>query len=266
MKIAIIGGNRFVGAHLTKILLDKSHEVTLFNRSASGDKQAKIVKFDRDVDKIKLNKFDCIVDMCLYSSEQFELIKKSIPKSTRYIFVSSGAVKYKKTFGWYATEKENIEKELSKMKLNYVIVRPSYVVGNGNHIMRLAYFASRLNNGLDIEINGGVGDYPINLVWVEDVARCLSKIVMAEDELVENKTYNLCSDESITIDEIIKIMKEELNIKKHTIKDSLAAVFPKQPFEMDNKRTKTDIRFKFSDMRSVVKRFTKNWKNENKVS
>ena len=46
--------------------------------------------------------------MCLYTLEQFKLIKKSIPAQVRYIFVSSGAVRYKDTFGSYAIEKESI--------------------------------------------------------------------------------------------------------------------------------------------------------------
>ena len=38
--------------------------------------------------------YDCIIDMCLFKPEQFELIKDSIPTDTNYIFVSSGAVDY----------------------------------------------------------------------------------------------------------------------------------------------------------------------------
>ena len=117
MKIAIIGGNRFTGKRLVEKLVD-SHKVTLFNRSASGG--SNVVKFDRNVDNINLNGFDCVVDMCLYTLEQFKLIKKSIPAQVRYIFVSSGAVRYKDTFGSYAVEKESIEKELKNTDLNYI--------------------------------------------------------------------------------------------------------------------------------------------------
>ena len=64
MKIAVLGGNRFTGKLLVDKLVDK-HDVTIFNRSGTGNKKAQIFKFDRDEDKISLEEFDCIVDMCL---------------------------------------------------------------------------------------------------------------------------------------------------------------------------------------------------------
>jgi len=257
MKIAIIGGNRFTGKRLVEKLVG-SHEVTLFNRSASGG--SNVVKFDRDVDNINLNGFDCVVDMCLYTLEQFKLIKKSIPAQVRYIFVSSVAVRYKDTFGSYAIEKENIEKELSDTNLNYIIVRPSYIVGYGNHIMRLEYFIDKLINGESIKIDNG--DCPINLVDVNDVAECLKHIILSTNNL-RSKIYEIGNDTETTVNEIINIIKKELNVKEHTTQESDESVFPNQLFEMDNRNIKMEFGIKFSDVNHIIKSFIERWKSEN---
>ena len=73
MNIAVIGGNRFVGKKLVESLVDKKHNVTIFNRSKSGHKDVTKVRFDRNKDEIDLRNFDCVVDMCLYTLEQFKL-------------------------------------------------------------------------------------------------------------------------------------------------------------------------------------------------
>ena len=150
MNILVIGGNRFVGKKLVKRLLNESHDVTVINRSGSGPDGSKKIKFDRNVlssiQSVDFEKFDCIVDMCLFKPAQFYLIKNSIPKDVNYIFVSSGAVDYIDTnsFGDYAVEKMGVEKALSETDLNYKIVRPSYIVGMGNHRPRLGHYISQL--------------------------------------------------------------------------------------------------------------------------
>ena len=257
MKIAIIGGNRFTGKRLVEKLVN-SHKVTLFNRSASGG--SNVVKFDRDVDNINLNGFDCVVDMCLYTLEQFKLIKKSIPAQVRYIFVSSGAVRYKDTFGSYAIEKESIEKELKNTDLNYTIVRPSHIVGYGSHIKRLEYFIDRLVDGESIKV--GDKNYPINLVDVDDVAECLKSIILSPKNL-RGKTYEIGNDTETTVNEVINILKKELEIEEHTTRESDKAIFPNEPFETDNKNIKMEFGMKFRNINYIVKSFVERWKNEN---
>ena len=50
-------------------------------------------------------------------------------------------------------------------------------------------------------------NYPINLVFVQDVVECLIKLV--EDESRTYGVYNICSDESITINKLIDHKAEE---------------------------------------------------------
>ena len=266
MKIAVIGGNRFTGKKLVeKLIQNKDNEVTLFNRTESGHEKAIKFKFDRDEDKVKLDKFDCVVDMCLYKLEQFKRIKKSIPKNIKYIFMSTGAVEHIKEFGLYAKQKKAIEKALSKTDLDYTIIRPSYIDGIDNHLIRIEYYIYFLTNDLEIEISGGKGDYPINLVDVDDVVKAMFKIITTDYEITKGKTYNICSSKSTTIDKLIDFIKKELKIEKHKVRDSLAAPFPKYPLELDNKFTEKELEMKFGSWRGLVRKIIRKLKSEDKI-
>ena len=258
MKILVIGGNRFVGKKLVNELLGYHQIITVLNRSGTGPDGAIKVKFDRnnksDIDSFNFQGFDCIVDMCLFKPEQFYLIKDSIPTNANYIFVSSGAVDYIDTnaFGDYAVEKMEVEKALSLSDINYKIVRPSYIVGIGNHRPRLGYYISQLKNNEPITIDGN-GNYPINLVFADDVVNCLMKLIV--DNRRTYKTYNICGDESITINELIKFLKYELRIEDYKTKDTTDSLFPNQSFEFDNTDIKDDYNINFTDFKQGIRKY-----------
>jgi len=262
MRVLIIGGNRFVGKKLAKRLIKESHNVTILNRSGTGPKKASIIKFDRnnkdDYSLINFESYDCIVDMCLFKLEQFELIKDSIPVNTNYIFVSSGAVDYINTnsFGDYAVEKMEVERALYQTNLNYKIIRPSYIVGMGNHRPRLGYYISQLKDKKPISVDGD-GDYPINLVFADDVVECLVRMV--HDVNRTNKTYTIAGDESITINELIKFLKSQLKIKKHKVTNSKDSLFPNQSFEFNNTKVKSEYGIDFKDLKQEIKKYIKDY-------
>tara|TARA_R110000824_G_scaffold236823_3_gene425634 strand:- start:75 stop:866 length:792 start_codon:yes stop_codon:yes gene_type:complete len=252
----IIGGNRFVGKRLAKELIWLGNEVTVFNRSGTGPSNVNIIKGNRntkkDIDKIDFSKYDCVVDMCLYKIEQFELVKDLIPKDTNYIFVSSGAVDCLESFGEYGIEKKNVEEALIKTNLNYKIIRPSYIVGENDHTSRLDYFISKLKNRQPIEISGD-GNYPINLIFAEDVMKCLLSQMYEKNKT--HKIYYVCSDESITINELIDYIKNQLGIKNHKTIDSEEALFLNQVFEFDNSDIKKDYEINFINVKDGIKNY-----------
>ena len=153
-KVLILGGNRFVGKALAKKIVweYRYNFVDVFNRSGTGPRGTNIIQGDRndreDLEKIDWDKYDTIVDMCLFKPEQFQLIEYQIPKDTNYIFVSSGAAdeRYIKYYGDYGHEKREVEMLLKSSDLNYKIVRPSYIVGIGNHRPRLGYYMNKIIN------------------------------------------------------------------------------------------------------------------------
>ena len=262
MNILVIGGNRFVGKKLVVKLLSQSHEVTVLNRSASGPEGSKKIKFDRnncdDYDYVNFNEYDCIVDMCLFKPEQFELIKNKISEKVNYIFVSSGAVDYIDTnsFGDYAIEKMEVEKAISNTNLNYKIIRPSYIVGMGNHRPRLGYYIAKLKNGENISIDGN-GEYPINLVFANDVVQCLLKLIYEKNKTCE--TYNVCGDESITINNLIKLLKDELDVVHHKVINTSDSLFPNQSFEFSNDKIKSNYSISFTKLKDGIKQYIKEY-------
>ena len=76
-----MGGNRFCGKLVVKLLHAQGHHVTVFNRSGTAPVSCKIIQGDRNIEDVlrssfENKKYDCIIDMCLYNLEQAE---KSIP-------------------------------------------------------------------------------------------------------------------------------------------------------------------------------------------
>ena len=91
-KVLIIGGNRFVGRDLSKVLLSCGYDVDVFNRSGTSAKEnINIIKGDRnnkeDLDRVDFNQYHTIVDMCLYLPSQFNLIKGLINYYLIYIYI-----------------------------------------------------------------------------------------------------------------------------------------------------------------------------------
>ena len=261
MKILILGGNRFVGKQLSEELFTHN-EIDIFNRSGTGISNINIIQGDRnnksDLEKINFDKYDCIVDMCLYKVEQFNLIKDLIPRDTNYIFVSSGAVDYAEAFGEYGIEKRNLEEELIKTALNYKIVRPSYVVGRGTHRPRLGYFIDKLKNNEIIELSSNE-NYPINLVFVQDVVECLFQLAVDKNKTMKN--YDICGDESISVNNLIQKLLRYYPTEYVTIQSSTAPFKNTEFTEFDNSAIKQDYDVTFTSLAEGIKDYV-NWFKE----
>jgi len=280
-KILIIGGNRFVGKALAKVLLDKGYMVDVFNRSGTSpdDRVTYTIKGDRNKDKdlwkIDINRYDGIVDMCLYKHSQFELLRKYIrftrvramARDLKYIFVSSGAAdeRYIDYYGDYGKEKLEIETALESTPLNYKIVRPSYIVGIGNHRPRLGHYIDQLSNAKKSVKVDGDGKNKINVVFVQDVVKVLETLI---DDDVEGKKFDVCGNISFTVVDLVKRINKELNSKKKKSKrvkfsfNKEDAILPKNTFVFDNKKTKKELGITFTNFTKGLKEYIKWYKNE----
>ena len=124
----------------------------------------------------------------------------------------------------------------------------------------MGYFIDKLKNNETIELSNNE-NYPINLVFVQDVVECLIKLV--EDESRTYGVYNICSDESITINKLIELIKFELNIENHKVQDDTElftafeklAMIPNQPFESDNSEIKEKYGISFTDVRAGIREY-----------
>lgn len=263
----IIGGNRFVGKALASEIVwaHRFNNVDVFNRSGTGPWGTTVIQGDRnkreDLEKINFKKYDFIVDMCLYNPEQYEKCADLIPEDTNYVFVSSGAAneKYHRAFGQYGTDKLKIEEMLHADGKNCKIVRPTYIVGNGNHLKRLGYYLGQLRKGrCDIEIDGD-GDYEINLVFVQDVVECLFQLAVDKNKTMKN--YDICGDESISVNNLIHKLLRYYPTDYVPIQSTDAPFQNTEFTEFDNSAITQDYDVTFTSLDVGIKDYV-NWFKE----
>ena len=203
-----------MGKALVEELVELNLDVTIFNRSGTGPSGVNIIQGDRnnveDIKKINLKEYDYIFDMCLFKPEQYKLIEKDLIESNlkKYVFISSASVG-NKDFGDYALEKEQVEELIKKTNLNYTIIRPVYVVGEGSHRPRLGYIINQILNNKPILIEGK-GDVLINLVHISDVVEIIKASMFTHNK----ETLIVSNGQNLSIKDIISKIGKFLNIDK----------------------------------------------------
>lgn len=209
-----MGGTRFIGVSLTKILVSQGHEVVLFNR---GNKPAPIegvkeIYCDRKniaelKEKLKGQKFDAIFDNNgreLSDTEPLvELFKDQI---SHFIYVSSAGVylpseqmphreddavdPQSRHKGKYETEEY-----LKNQGIPFTSIRPVYIYGSGNYNDLEAWFFDRLVRNLPILIPSG-GLHFTQFGHVEDLAVAMSKVLGNSQAI--GQIYNISGDRYVT--------------------------------------------------------------------
>jgi 2'-hydroxyisoflavone reductase len=94
MKLLIIGGTRFVGAHLVDAALARGHEVTLFNRGTYTPlaRDVETITGDRyrDLTKLRNRRWHAVIDTCGYIPRAVTAAAEALRDAVgRYIFISS---------------------------------------------------------------------------------------------------------------------------------------------------------------------------------
>jgi 2'-hydroxyisoflavone reductase len=195
LKILILGGTRFQGKYLSNTLVHRGHEVTVFHRGthAADPSIVRDVTGNRDnpVDLQQLAgmEFDWVVDTCAYLPGQIRAALSVLSKSVRnYCFISSSYVYRPQGMpagetaprevlppdadaGVFRVEnygalKVLCEDELGQFKGRSLILRPSIIVGPGDHTGRFAFWV-RLMYRLNAGILPGPGS--IQLIDVRDL-------------------------------------------------------------------------------------------------
>jgi nucleoside-diphosphate-sugar epimerase len=259
MNVLIFGGNRFVGKALSEVLINKDYYVDVFNRSGtSANDKIKIIQGDRnkseDIEKIDFTKYDCIVDMCLFFPNQFDLVKDKISKETNYIFVSSGAADYRyiDSYGDYGKDKLAVEELLEFSDLNYEVIRPSYIVGVGNHRPRLGHYINCICEEKPIKIDGD-GNNEINLVFVQDVVGVLERLVDIETH--DAKVIDVCGNENFSVISLINKINNYYGRQLNIDYNQEDAILPKNNFVFDNTQTCINLDMTFTDFDKGLKQY-----------
>lgn len=146
MNILILGGSKFVGKNFADyVSTNSNHNIILANRGIAKTPDT-IINRDNEKDCINLKnkEYDTVVDFSCYDLNQFKNTYKFL-KFNKYVFISTSAVEgipfqnvspdmYEMVN--YAYAKKQCEDFIINNIKNYSIIRPCYIVGEGDYTNR----------------------------------------------------------------------------------------------------------------------------------
>lgn len=257
MKILVLGGQGFIGHNLCLKLKEEGHDVSIFNNFLDESKIIencnyiigdffKIDEYEKDFNNVDIvyhlistsnpgtSNDDIIKDIEGNVVNTIKVLNNCVKNNIKkVIFVSSGGTVYgipeelpikeeAKTdpICSYGITKLMIEKYLSLYNhlynLDYSVIRLAnpygpFHVSNNQGLINV--YLNKIINNESIEIwgNGEIGrDY----IYIDDVTEALY-LAMIKDQ--KDKIINIGSEKSTTINDIIKIISETLEIEPNII-------------------------------------------------
>lgn len=220
MRILIMGGTRFIGVYLTKLLVAQGHEVVLFNRGnrpapATGVKQ---ITGDRTLadelkEKLSSEHFDAIFDNNgreLSDTQPLAEIFKG--KVQHFVYMSSAGV-YLPGMELPHVEgdavdpksrhkgKHETEAFLAQSGLPFTSIRPTYIYGPQNYNELEGWFFDRIVRDRPIPIPGH-GLYITQLGHVQDLATAMTRVLGSRQAI--GQIYNVSGDRYVTFDNLAR--------------------------------------------------------------
>jgi len=215
LKVLILGGTTFLGPHLVYELLERGHEVTLFNRGNNPvpfQDEVEVIIGDRahGFESLKGRTFDVVIDTSGTLPRIVEISAKALRETAQhYTFISTIGV-YKKFTEPYIDEKfpvaelEEDSEEITdvtygalkarseKIVESYfpgrsLIVRPGLIVGPLDPTGRFAYWPSRIVEGGEI-LAPGDPSAQIQYIDVRDLSKWIVKMIEEKATGVYNAT------------------------------------------------------------------------------
>jgi UDP-glucose 4-epimerase len=234
MRILIMGGTRFIGVYLTKILVEQGHEVVLFNRGnkpapVEGVKQIKGDRTDASQLKEKLSQeqFDAIFDNNgreLGDTQPLAEIFKD--RVQHFVYMSSAGV-YLKSDQLPHIEgdpidpksrhkgKHETEAYLSQLGLPWTSIRPTYIYGPQNYNDLEAWFFDRIVRDRPIPIPGN-GAHITQFGHCQDLAKAMAAVL--GNETAVGQIYNVSGDRYVTFDGLARACAEAIGKASDAVK------------------------------------------------
>lgn len=216
MRILMMGGTRFIGVYLTKMLVEQGHEVVLFNRGnkpapVEGLKQIHGDRTDASQLKEKLSSenFDAIFDNNgreLSDTQPLAEIFKD--RVQHFVYMSSAGV-YLKSDKMPHVEGDAVDPKsrhkgkfeteayLTQQGLPVTSIRPTYIYGPQNYNDLEAWFFDRIVRNRPIPIPGN-GLHITQFGHVKDLAAAMAA-VLGKSQAV-GQIYNVSGDRYVTFD------------------------------------------------------------------
>jgi nucleoside-diphosphate-sugar epimerase len=219
MRILVMGGTRFIGVYLTKILQGQGHDVVLFNRgnhpAPAGVQQIKGDRTDPDQLRTQLGgeSFDAIFDNNGRElSDTQPLADLFRGRVQHFVYVSSAGV-YLKSDQMPHIEGDRVdpksrhkgkyetESYLASTGLPYTSIRPVYIYGPQNYNDLEAWFFDRMVRDRPIPVPGD-GMSLTQLGHVQDLAVAMAAIL--GNSKAVGQIYNIAGERYVTFDGLAK--------------------------------------------------------------
>lgn len=296
VKTLIIGGSRFLGPRLIELLIQKGHEITVFNRGTDYGQNlpdtVSVVHGDRnndaDLAKVFAGEFDYIYDTCCYDTGHAEKVLSYATKGAHLVLFSTAAVYAKPSifpvnedaplgawdsFGTYGEDKADAERlftDFAKQhKGKVTIFRPTYMLGDNNYFDRENYYFSRIEAGLPILVPGN-GNALMQFAFLEETAQAFANIPDAQKDTVEilnvggneyistNDLVGLCSNIVGKPANIVHVTGLE-DIQEEAFYDDLYP-FPNLNFIVSNHRITSKYDVQFLGLEKGIREVYESWK------
>ncbi len=229
-----MGGTRFIGVYLTKVLVEQGHEVVLFNRGNKPAPVAAVTQIQGDrkdaaqlKDKLANESFDVIFDNNGRElSDTQPLVEIFNGKVQHFIYVSSAGV-YLKSPQMPHIEgdavdpksrhkgKHHTEAYLAESGIPWTSIRPTYIYGSGNYNDLEAWFFDRLVRNRPIPIPGN-GLHFTQFGHVQDLALGMAQIIGNSKAI--GQIYNISGDRYVTFDGLAMACAEAVGKSPDEIK------------------------------------------------
>lgn len=236
MKILIVGGTRFLGKNIVRILARHQHDVTSINidKDAASHLPAGVESLfvnRKDHDQVRSvlsgRKFDAVLDIVSAPTvpEDVEVIVEAVGGPLKhYVFCSSSSV-YRKTGIYPITEDTAIKrgpedgaipytqdkiaceqylmKRFTEDGLPVTIIRPKHIYGPENYSYREGFHFDRLTRGRPMLIPGD-GSLLTQFGYVEDIADAFRLAI--EQEASIGQAYTITGAEMMTLDAYVDLL------------------------------------------------------------
>lgn len=219
MRILIMGGTRFIGVYLTKLLVAQGHEVVLFNRgnhpapvlgvkTITGDRTSAVELKD----KLSSEHFEAIFDNNGRELSDTQPLVEIFQGIQHFVYMSSAGV-YLPGMELPHVEgdavdpksrhkgKHETEAYLAQSGLPFTSIRPTYIYGPQNYNELEGWFFDRIVRDRPIPIPGN-GMHITQLGHVQDLAAAMTRVLGSRQAI--GQIYNVSGDRYVTFDNLAR--------------------------------------------------------------
>lgn len=221
MKILVMGGTRFIGVSLVKLLVSQGHDVTLFNRGKKPSPVAglRTIIGDRTDaqqlrDKLSGEAFDVVFDNNGRElSDTQPLVEIFSDRLQHFVYMSSAGVYLDSDVLPYGETDATDPKSRHKGKLDteaylqsmagfpFTSIRPTYIYGPQNYNDVEAWFFDRIVRDRPIPIPGN-GKFITQLGHVDDLAAAM--VAVLGNQKAIGSIYNVSDSRYVTFTGLAK--------------------------------------------------------------